>query len=324
MLGIAKAAQYAGWAGGDPTAFLTGKATVSQVVSQTPAFSWLANGGGNDCQLNQDASVSIDLTGYSSNAGYEQNYTWTTVQTVYLPWAGGLADGDYYSIATELNNNGPVIYNNFNIQIYSGSLSILGGLAYYRTTLPGTYDLYTDRWLTIINCSASSSSAYTSWTGTGFGNSYQRRAIYDTETGELLLKYDTQQNTTALALNSLPSTIGSGFGTNEMFIGAFNPGANSETVRFANWWTSYGTMFDPLAQTSRSFLTTRIPQTVGQGVAWVNPNFTTTTDDGSNYWLNEHSDLVTQASDEIFLLTTGGSAAYATNASTTIIPKDIS
>jgi hypothetical protein len=310
MLGIAKAAQYAGWASTKPTAKITVNTAVTQSVYQTPSFSVTATYNNSPYGTTDNY---VDLTGYTSLPGFNNN-NFTKLHTIYLPWTGGMSDGQYWVNGVEIQDSSVSYYNDTYIEIVGGSLSFYGGPANARTTLPGAYTLYINKWLTVVECGSNTTASFTNWSNTTGGSIFNRRAVYATETAALITKTDTSSGSTQPVVSSLGTTLLTGFGNPGIWIGGYPP-SGSETQRISQVWFSQGTMFDPLSQPTKSWLTTRIPKTIGTGVAWMNPNFTTTTTDGGDYWVNEHNDSVINTAGKILQINISG---Y----STTIIPKD--
>jgi hypothetical protein len=324
MLGLGRASQYAGWWGGGPLVVsITADAELASAVYQTPAYSFLYNASDRAWSINN--SGTYDLTGYSSLSGFN-NLRYTTVQTVYLPWPSGLSDGYYGSpINVSLKQSGQTDLSlNGVLDIVSGSLKISYGYANNQpsVTLPGAYTNYTNRWLTFVNCGAETSSVYTNYAPTGTGTNYLRLAVYDTETGELLGKTDRQDSSSRRSISAYGTSVSAQSGaTNCVAINGFSGGG--EQIRQSNLWYSFGTMFDPETETSGSWRTTRIPETVGTGSAWLSQSFTTYAIDSTpdDYYADSATGIYSVASD-FNLKFADSTSAFTTGYSTTIIPKD--
>lgn len=321
-LGMARASEYAGWWGSGPLVVNMDVTTlVEQAVYQQPAFSFLYNASNRNWNINTNGSY--DLTGYSSLSGFN-NLRYTVINTLYLPWPSGLADG-YYGItwACQFKQTGQSSLNyTGTVNIGSGSLYFTYGYANTQptVTLPGAYTDYTNRWLTIVSCGAETDSVYANYQpGFSTGSNYLRLAVYDTETGELLAKTDYRDSAGRMSISAYGTSVSADSSSaDSVSINGFSGGG--EQIRQCNLWYSFGTMFDPETQTDGSWRTTRIPETIGNAEAWLSQSFTTYDTSASTYYANSATGIYSVTSD--YNLRFSDSAGFATGYSDTIIPKD--
>lgn len=324
MLGLGRASEYAGWwsQGNNIKVVMQATSAVTTTVGQTPFFSFLTNGSDRNWKMNNNGSY--NFTGYSSISGFN-NRRFTTVNTIYLPWSSGMPD-DYYAtlMSNEFRYSGqPNVNNNMTVDIASGQLQINGGFDNYhypQVTLPGAYTSYANTWLTVVACGAETSSVYTNWsTSDTTGSNYLRIAVYKTETGELLGKSDRRDNGARMDLTLFGNTINAGNSTNYVSTSGFG---SLYEYRQSGLWYSFGTMFDPLTETNKSWLAPRIPNIVGNANAWASQTYTTYTSNVNTYYGNSATGLYSVSSNYNLDLTESGSSAFTTGYSTTIVPKD--
>ena len=341
MLGVALNAQRAGWGEQPFLVNITTDSVVSQALYQTPSFSWLNNEDYPPSvnNFNRWEYGTIDTAGYADLAGYNNN-RWTFAITFRLNMPSGLTTNQGVKIDTKFTGSDGGFTSNWAwVHGYNSPVRLQinapfsGGIE-----MPATgYDAYHDQWLTVVSTSSDTSASYTNWTGTGFGDYYQRTAVYDTETGALISKYDTRDDRnmgipTNLAtwMSSAGNVINTerGNGTSYSISGLTDTQANCD-IRITNYWVSIGTMFDPLTETDTSWLTTRPSETIGNAQAWFNGVFTeagNTASYATAWGVPSDADRFTPATADrqIQLLGsgTGNSTVYNDKYSTTIIPKD--
>jgi len=347
MLGLGRASQYAGWwnQGGAININIPVATSVSQAAYQTPAFSWLTGGTyPNYGNWTVPYSGSVNVSGYNSLTGYN-TLRCTLAWTMQLPWPSGLSTNTYYGgpIYT-MNNNGAVYEFGPQVQINSagnlvfsaGSLNGSGGPALFPPNgLPGPYTNWTSTWFTVVYCQAETSAVYTNWTGTGSGNTYCRLAVYNAQTGALLLKSDQQQSSGSWT-NITDYIVNSGGSIDLNNTGSYtmnwrpNAGGNTTINTYAQNWISLGTMWDPLtaaASGDTTWLTTRPNNTIGTGKAWVNHQWTNYENvSNSNWYLTDTAgDLVTgTTNNRQATIVPAGNTTVFNNAYSTSIPKDTS
>ena len=320
MLGVALTAQRAGWAIGPPKVTILVTTTVSQVVYQTPSFSFAQGvSSGNRFFVSSDDS-SYDITGYTSQAAFN-NARYTSLSTFYLPWDTGQANGTYATpINAVLKQSGNTTAQiQVTAAVSSGNVVIAGGYNTSQSITLGNIALYANRWMTVVSTGAETSSVFSGWTG-GSGTNYNRVAVYDTQTGENLGLLDYVDSTARLAITGYANSVSANISATTS-VAMTAQGSATRDMRLAGQWHSLGTMFDPQTETDREWLTLRIPQIVGTGNAWSN-----TYQGGNNYYLNNHLDLLVTAGAEnkAGVLTTGGTTTFNAFQSTTNIPKDTS
>jgi hypothetical protein len=296
---------------------------VSQALYQTPSYSFLFNAS----DRNWDVSAGdYDLTGYSSISGFN-NRRFTALMNIYLPWPSGLSDGFYGTFfATEFYQTGQPLRNfSLALQLDSGSLRVNSGYDNDnpQLLLSGPYTDYTNRWLTVVSCGAETSSVYTNWTGTGSGSNYLRLCVFDTETATLLGRTDAIDSADRANIAAYGNSVSSVSGDPDAVrVNGFSGGG--EQIRQAGFWYSFGTMFDPLTETSDVWLTTRPGATVGNATAWLNSTATTYYENtGTNaYYMDEDTDIFTPDTADQRVEIADSDAGFTTGYSTTIIPKD--
>ena len=325
MLGVALTAQRAGWAIGPPKVTILVTTTVSQVVYQTPSFSFAQGvSSGNRFFVSSDDS-SYDITGYTSQATFN-NARYTSLSTFYLPWDTGQANGTYATpINAVLKQSGNTTAQiQVTAAVSSGNVVIAGGYNTSQSITLGNIALYANRWMTVVSTGAETSSVFSGWTG-GSGTNYNRVAVYDTQTGENLGLLDYVDSTARLAITGYANSVSANISATTS-VAMTAQGSATRDMRLAGQWHSLGTMFDPQTETDREWLTLRIPQIVGTGNAWYNPAWSNTYQGGNNYYLNNHLDLLVTAGAEnkAGVLTTGGTTTFNAFQSTTNIPKDTS
>jgi hypothetical protein len=342
MLGLGRASEYAGWwnTGGAINISIPVATSVSQAAYQTPAFSWLTGGTYPNYGGWQDPTTgSVNVSGYNSLTGYN-SLRCTVAWTCQLPWPSGLATNTYYggaiyrigypgvnspyefSLETYINSAGRLTFT-------AGSTNGSGGPGIGpQTYLPGQYTDYASTWLTAIYSQAETSAAYTNWSGTGSGTVYCRLAVYNTQTGALYFKVDSQQpagnwpDITSIITGSggsvtidQSSTYALGFRTNS--------GGQTTINTYAQNWISLGTMWDPVtakAAGDTTWLTTRPNNTIGTGKAWINHQWTNYENvSNSNWYLTDTAgDLVTGATNDrqARIVNTGNTTVFNNSYST--------
>lgn len=334
MLGIGRASQYAGWwSSGSPKVTFTSSSNLAYTNSQTPSYSLLTGVGGSPAgSWDIVTSGNYNLTGYTSLSEFN-NARSTIVGTIYLDWpTSGIGSSDFvsYSFFNQLQDNGSVLYYNPQIQLINSNTQLQIGQAVpgagQNLVLTGSYADYVGRWLTIVWSSSETSSSYTNWAGTGSGSYSCRTAVFDTEFGVLLGKKDYLYTFTTPTIANWPSTTpADNPGTYGYFAGGFGSGSSPTyyNTRLSNFWTSFGTMFDPLTTTNTSWRTTRPSATIGTAVAWQNLQLTDYQTDTSLYYVTAQGmDLYTQATDKAAKSSGWTSTEWTNDYSSTITTKD--
>lgn len=326
MLGVARHAQLAGWGTRPPAVAFTATSDLSYTVSQNQ-FSFLVNpspslyrtGGG---------SPAIDLTGLTSATGYHTR-RYTIAITFYLEWASGLSNANYATYAGRFAQGGTDTYHTISFNVTSGKLDINDGYASVPQSLQTTdaYTNYTNRWLTLVCCSAETSTPYSGWTVTGFGDNYLRTCLYDTETGELLVRRDQRANGVRVDYGTYGNTLSTENGSNQFECNFFSSGyPTTQYHRLAGVWAAYGQVWDPLTVTDTSWRTTRPSKTIGGVDAWYNwqfVNYERLVDGGDErYYLEDTPDDRYSQADDRIVYFTDQDEGWDPNYSTTIIPKD--
>jgi hypothetical protein len=151
------------------------------------------------------------------------------------------------------------------------------------TEFPGSYLSYNDRWLTLVASVSNDKANFAGWAGpAGTYNYYTRFLCVDTNTGQQISLRDDAYNTRIFGLPTNFATWISNSGGNisttrsdaySYSIGQGSGGYPTEYLRIANYWVSWGTMFDPLTVTDTSWRTTRPSYQFGNATAWLNCQF---------------------------------------------------
>lgn len=291
MLGAARASQYAGWwtAGNiSATANLTSVSSLSYKRKITPSYSYLMEVDSSEVAIGYSvgrfsSDQYIDITGLTGFTGYN-NLNMTMCQHFYLPWSnvtGASTNGQFRFDLKQSNISG----TSFDTNIYAGQDGGSGKL-YITVDYPGggqtlnttdSYSNYNDRWLTVVFSTSNTSSNFTSFSSsTGSGNVYARIALYDTQAGTLIQKYDFRTNEPGWNLSTLPATFTSNPDNDDwwrIFGYAGGTYANNYDYRIQNCWISVGTMFDPLTTTDTTWLTSNPNKQISNAVSWFNSQF---------------------------------------------------
>lgn len=308
MLGIGRASQLAGWGTlPPPVVSMSTSSSVGYAVSQAPSYSLsngmaLTNGG------------QIDLTGYSSLAGYQHgkytmafsfrpNYSNTTYPAnEYLGNIGRFQVLDYSNIGTLAD--GWFIYCTSNTW-FDDSEGVRLSFGYgtpgfgQGVALPGPYLDWNGTWFYVVISASPNAGDFVNFAPLSYtsGNMCCRIAVYDQETGELYARQDSRHNDPNMPVitdlaNPLPA--GNPYSpTGDLFdlrmFTAGSVGVGEQLIN--NFWCSYGTMFDPIGldQTGTAWRTTRPSKQIGSAVAWTNIQMTDTIVEGTtpsrNYWV---------------------------------------
>lgn len=308
MLGVALTAQRAGWGGGPVIINISSQSAVSYECYQTPAFS--LNLGMTTWDDNE-----VDLTGYTSLPGYQNGK-----YTLAFNWRPNYSDLDYASgtylgnigrfhvvDVTQLAGPGFAVYCSAGISYntpkelqitYGIDNEGLGGAA-FTVEFPGAYADWMGGWYMVVVSVSPNVGDFTSWSAPGFasGDRYVRIAIYDQETGELIVKKDERWNAitepdVANLANPLLSIDPYDTTTDCFEQRVFNSGSVPILENLiSNHWFSYGTMWDPLSidQATEAWRTTRPSRDIGSARAWVNmqttEQVTTGTTPNELYWV---------------------------------------
>jgi hypothetical protein len=343
MLGVALNAQRAGWGEQPFQVNIPVVTVIDQALYQTPSFSWLNNEDYTPSTNNFSrwAAGNIDTSGYADLSGFN-NDRWTWLITFRLNMPAGLTSNQGVKIDTKFNGGDGDFTSNWAwVHGYGSPVRLQINCPFTNgIELPATgYDAYNDQWLTIVGSSSNTSASYTHWAGTGSsGDYYQRTAVFDTETGELISKSDSRNSGRNLGIPTNLATWMSSAGnvvstdrsvTYSYSIAGLTASQANCDIRITNYWVSVGTMFDPLTETDTSWLTTRPSETIGNAQAWFNGVFTQAGNTaGYNAAWGEPSDAdrftaaTTDRQIRLLEAGTGNSTVYNDKYSSTIIPKD--
>jgi hypothetical protein len=315
--------------------------TLSTSIYQTPTYSWLVNSstGG----LDGIATGSIDLTGLTGFTGFNNlrsvrsthlyfpSSVWTTAAAgsiVVTPAADLVNSGTQYpyQIQISLVTSGAIKQISFNpiFLSFSGSTS---------TALPGTHIQYLDTWITCVAATAETSSVFTNWAGGAQGTNTQatRVALYNTNTGALIVKGDAWRNSTTsspawptLSSSTNPLPLETGVAWYMNYNVGVSPGYDT---RIAGDSIAFGTMFDPETETNTSWRTALPTELVGNAHSWTNMQFSRYSNVAGVVFSGTSSDqdLYSEASNnQIRFSSVTSQAAFDANYSNTIIIKDSS
>jgi hypothetical protein len=341
MLGLGRASEYAGWWNQQLKVAFTSTSTLGTSIYQTPTYSWLGNS--TTGSIDGVNTGSIDLTGLTGFTGYNNlrsvrvthmyfpSSVWTSAAAgviLFVPIADLVNAGTQYPYQIQVSLDTAGAVKNFRMQ---GIFLSFGGSN--AATLPGAHTQYLDTWITVVQATAETSTAFTNWAGGTAGTNTQatRMAVYNTRTGALIVKNDVWRNSTTSSpawptlstiTNPLPLETGVAWYMNYAI--ETDPGYDT---RIAGDWISFGTMFDPESQTNTSWRTALPPELIGNAQSWMNVQFSRYSNVGGTVFSGTASnqDLYSQAANnQIYFNQVSSQAGFDANASTTIIIKDSS
>lgn len=352
MLGMGRASEYAGWwSGGPAQVTMQSVSTLDYTLTQSPAFSLLSSL--DDSTL---SSYELESTGYSDLAllpVYNDNKGWTLATTFYLDWnvsqinsGGNRVYGFFHTVKFCQGASYPSTdFNSINCfaQMSSGNLYITSRIetqnsGIYRnfTPLPGSWELYNQRWMTLIYCSSQNPATFSNYTGGGFGAYNTRSCLYDTQTGQKLQTLDlvapgsisfpgmTDWTYQSGSPPELPANLNSSDGF-QAFSQAPGGPSPSQKNRIGMMWGTFGSAFDPAVLPSTGILTNRPPQVLGNSTACYNIPFADyVAGSGSDpyYIANSDMDVFNSSNNRSLNITSGNNATQFGNSySSTIIPN---
>ena len=311
---------------------------------------------GTDGSSGPDA-CEVDLTGYSSLTGFNDR-RWTISTNLYLDWdpAGATPSDQIYTFFHQprffqsgYTDTDEFYGLNCFVQVQDGEFYITSRIETPGSTLrayqplTGSWSDYSRRWLTIIYSGSENVGSFANFSDIGGltpganDSVYTRSSIYDTETGQLLQSLDlVVPNTTADPFggwdwdfpefsaygNTLPIyTLNAPGGTTDYFTGP-SPDVNARTIKVANLWGSFGTMFDPITELDTSIYTKFPKHQIGNAKAWYNLCMEDTVSINhygySHYFTKLHNqDLISQTNDAGIMI-----GSTLTDWDSTTIPKD--
>jgi hypothetical protein len=352
MLGVARTAQLAAWGGTPPLVIrMQGQGDIIPNLYQTPAFSYLISPQSRpQWQLETDATAAIDnsvndFKGFALATTFRMEWDEQTV----APQDENVIYGFFHQVNIKTTSHPGFNSINMFLQLRDGRLNVTSRfesntIARVTKDLPGQWQDYNNRWMTVIFASSQDPATFVNYApsqGTAFFGSWNTRStLYDTETAEVIQTIDF------VAPNTLDFP---GLAEWPFFQGSPAPvalnldGENGITVmgsidsflepapqpyRLANIWGSIGRSFDPL-QYGRELLTVRPAKTINNATAWYNIQFDTAqTPVGGQgpYFIapgGTGADWMVSNTGRALDLTYGNSASeFAAGHSTTIIPKD--
>lgn len=311
---------------------------------------------GSDGNSGPDA-CEVNLTNYSSLTEFNDR-RWTMAATIYLDWdpAGATPGDQIYTFFHQPRffQSGYTDSNEFYglncfVQVQDGDFYITSRIETPDTTrrayqpLSGSWSDYSRRWLTVIYSGSDSVGSFDNFSDIngslpgGNDSVYTRSSIYDTETGELLQSLDlvvlnttadpnggwdwdfpefsAYGNTLPIYTNNVPS------GVTDYFYGP-SPDVTARTIKVANVWGSFGTMFDPISELDTSIFTKFPAQQIGNAKAWYNlcmEDTVSITHYGSSHYFTKlhNQDLISQTDDAGIMI-----GSTLTDWDSTTIPKD--
>lgn len=353
MLGLGRASQYAGWwSSGVAPAVVTmnSVSTLNYKLTQSPAFSIL--GSKDDDTL---PSFELEPTGLSDLAllpVYNDNKGWTIATTFYLDWdvsqvnsGGNRVYGFFHQVKFVQGASYPSTdFNAINCfaQISSGNLyltsrmeSQASGIFRNFTALPGSWELYNQRWMTLIYSSSNTPASFSNYTGGSVGAYNTRSCLYDTQTGVNLQTLDLSFSASFPGMTDwtyqsgsppeLPANLSAsdGFQTTSSA-----PAAGStpyQKNRIGMMWGTFGSAFDPAVLPNTGILTNRPPKVLGNSTACYNIPFADyVAGSGADpyYIANSGQDVFASANDRTLPFTFDGNATqFGDTYSSTIIPN---
>lgn len=333
MLGAARASQYAGWWNtGLKSVSFTGAGAISNLLAYDPAYSV---GFDNSITALSIPDVgyrgSYDLTGLTGFTGYNTNKH-VTVAHLYFPSANfpsGLSNNDYGNLLTQ-NLNYPTTNYQFNLDLaISNGAFRISGWGPTQVSTPTAYTNWTDMWITVVVSISNSTSDFTSWAATGTATRYVRVALFNTFTGALIAKQDSNNSSAYPNLSSLPATLPQ-YDAGNYYLSISNGAYAGKTFRMGGLWNCWGQMFDPLTTTDTAWRSTGAAKVIAGCTAWTNAQFIRAGKQGAsdpdNYYIEAlGQDLYGTSSTQLLLLASQASTAnWNTLHSTTNIIKDSS
>jgi hypothetical protein len=289
MLGAARASEYAGWwsqGNISATANLTSVSSLDYARKITPTYSYLmqidsAGGGvGYDTQVFGTNDQYIDLTGLTGFTGYN-NLNMTMFQHFYLPWSGKTTAFTNGQLRVNITQSGAVKPNQIDVSQNTADNKLTINANYdglnININTADSYTAYNDRWLTLVLSTSNTASNFTNWNGPASADPvYARLALFDTQTGTLIVKKDARLISPSWDLSTLPNPLTfNADNANNIQIYGYPGGTFSDDYdyRIQNMWVSFGTMFDPLTTTDTTWLTSNPNKQIGNAVAWFNSQF---------------------------------------------------
>ena len=350
MLGIARHSQYAGWGQTALRPSFDNTSTITKTL--TPGgFSFLIDGFGRNWEVNTSGST-IDITGLTSVSGYHDYKSLMSV-TFYLPFPSGLSDGYYgiimaveaaYDGYSDPSNAGKTNSNQqFIIDIVSGQFRFAtgwdtGGPPYL--TLPGPYTDWTNKWLTIVYATTDDHTDFANYSAnttppSGYDNIYDRAAIYQSETAELITYADNTSTTEfqggRVALSDFTSnTVYLSSAQDPDYIRITGFGGGGEEYRLSSFFYSLGQTIDPAGiqpgDLSSTLLTSHPnPVAFTNGTALVKCGLVEyeelTPSVNLNYFIEENAGKFSESNGRVIEISTDATD-FQSGISTTIIPKD--
>lgn len=297
-LGAARTAQYSSfWNTGIKKISFSSTSAMTKFIERPTGYSYATRdvNGGTFRNGFLSPSATIDISGVTGYTGY--NYLRSTrFQTFYCDgttWAGFPAGSQASTIRFALvNTDLDTMFSDLYVGQSGGQFSVGASFVSGSTQSNGinlpTASNYYNTWLTAVCSTAETSTVYTSWTGgtAGGGETVAMRlALYDTVTGVLISKTDSWEPTGETARINWATKFGSTLtvaqtgSANTATLEAFGTGFNTDTgnplTRYGCIWQSYGTMFDPLQETTNtSWLTNAPSRQIGQGQPLFQSQFT--------------------------------------------------
>lgn len=291
--GVHRTATIAAWGETPAQARITAASKLGFENYQTPSFSYkIFDDSRTQWQINDTAEVDI-TTAVANQKGF------VLATTFYMDWIEEEIDppdenviyGFVHDLQLKTENYSGFWAINMFLQLREGRLNItsrLEGDSIARITkdLPGVWQDYNNRWMTLIYASSSDPADFANYnpeSGTAeFGVWNTRSTLYDTETGAVIQSLDfvpdqgfdfpqvaewpyVSGEPAPVAMNKSGTwgiTVGGSWGGDPV----------PQAYRLGNIWGSLGMVFDPLVY-GNQLLTTRPSQTIAGVQAWYNIQF---------------------------------------------------
>ena len=346
MLGIARASQYAGWAGGPLKPAFKSTSTLTKTLSLSGASLLLSGPAvGEITNISLNTTATFDITGMTAVSEYN-NKKMLLSSTVLPSLDSGLSDGYYGSLGYisltypgyEDSTAPGKLNSNIDVSLYidNGQLEIRAGWdtgEANRVKLAGAYTDWTSTWLTFVFAASNDSADFAGHTGGGTWGA-DRLSVYNSETGQLLGTSDNAPSTEFVDRIGLSdftsttvSTTGSDSTVNRISWQAFNGGG--QQFRLSNMWFTLGQTIDPasiVTGTQASSVWTTMPSQVlgGNVSALVTIGLSDYELDGTQDYYATQTNMgkFTQTDDRFNSVWTIPTADFLNQWSTTLIPKD--
>jgi len=348
MLGLARAAQSAGWSARGIQLFSSSVTDIVASTSWADRISIYNNNEYYSPSFGDNLTSTFDQTGMVSGNRVTNISTFRfAAQSAFVFDQDVLAqDYDYLQPTSgSVTQHAPFFaYNSDGQNVFFGSLAspklgrkrsnnnlafLLDFGTYHWCEMPVTWDSFADQWITVIISGSSTDTDFTNWSAApGFGTYAFRVTITDAESGVLLCQKDTYANQfnpviTDQASRTWRYRSEAGDSATAWLQTQIRMGDQLGTnlVTAAGWAVS-GEMLDPLATVDgrpvyQYFVGQNFPETVAGVRAWINFSAGTTSTSGSDTLIPRLQPGRVSTVDQIWAkITTAGLVTPATTTET--------